>query len=41
MVLGQEEASISGEIFIVIREKTVLAVNIWLLDTLLLMKANL
>lgn len=39
-VLGQEEAFISGVIFIAIRKKTVLVVNIWLLHTLLLVKAN-
>lgn len=40
MVLGQEEASISGVIFIVIREKAVLAVDIWLPGTLPLEEAD-
>lgn len=37
-VLSQEEASISGVIFIVIREKILLAMNVWLLDSCLLVE---
>lgn len=37
-VLSQEEASISGVIFIVIREKILLAMNMWLLDSCLLVE---